>query len=352
MRQRMNVRIGFTLIELLVVVAIIGVLIALLLPAVQHAREAARRSQCVNNLKQMGLALHNYHGTYNVFPYAADAHGTGWHALILPYIEQHQVYEQLNFESDAFGSIPSRWAGDLATDPTSATNGNYLACIKVIGTFRCPSMPVDEHDLNPGTSNGIIGRVPCSYLACGSGEELEDNHFLPRLYNRNPRGDHNGVLYFNSKINTGKITDGLSRTIAIGEARTVGTFSGTSAVTGNANAIDHWYIGSTQIDTDCCETSEFIGSTAAHMNAILRQDADVSEYELGFGSYHDAGANFLFADGSVTFLSHEIDQSKVVRRTTISYTGLTVNNDPVIANPSVFSALGTRANSETADRGF
>src|ERR1700709_2477916 len=92
-----NRRTGFTLIELLVVIAIIAVLIALLLPAVQQAREAARRSQCKNNLKQLGLAMHNYHDTYKVFPTASGGNGFSPHARILPYVDQAPLYGTLNF---------------------------------------------------------------------------------------------------------------------------------------------------------------------------------------------------------------------------------------------------------------
>src|SRR5436190_7695238 len=97
--QRLRKRRAFTLIELLVVIAIIAVLIALLLPAVQQAREAARRSQCKNNLKQFGLAMHNYHDTYKVFPSASGGNGFSPHARILPYMDQAPLYNTLNFQT-------------------------------------------------------------------------------------------------------------------------------------------------------------------------------------------------------------------------------------------------------------
>ncbi|MDB5338411.1 MAG: hypothetical protein JWN70_4030, partial [Planctomycetaceae bacterium] len=103
MAHRRTDRSGFTLIELLVVIAIIAVLIALLLPAVQQAREAARRSQCKNNLKQLGLALHNYHDTYGVFPYAQTpccSGGHTWVEMLLPFMDQAPMYNQINFNLD------------------------------------------------------------------------------------------------------------------------------------------------------------------------------------------------------------------------------------------------------------
>src|SRR5947209_4247938 len=124
MRRR---RRAFTLIELLVVITIIGVLIALILPAVQAAREAARKAQCSNNLKQMGLALHNYHGTHNVLPsgyvyqkgYAVG--GFGWASMILPHMEQSPLYASINF------SLPA-WSSDNAT-----------ACVTTVNSYQCPT---------------------------------------------------------------------------------------------------------------------------------------------------------------------------------------------------------------------
>ena len=126
-------RAGFTLIELLVVIAIIGVLIALLLPAVQAAREAARRAQCVNNLKQIGLALHNYHSINNVLPWG-QGHGRDWddwscHSQILPQLEQGIVFNSLNFRT---GGAQPGYLGQCSPDNTTAT-------FTIISTFLCPS---------------------------------------------------------------------------------------------------------------------------------------------------------------------------------------------------------------------
>ena len=137
---------GFTLIELLVVIAIIAILVALLLPAVQQAREAARRTQCKNNLKQIGLALHNYHDTVNVFPWGFDERETLWTAMILPQIEQQNLYATLIWQENG----PGNW-----NEPGSP---NTAACATIIPAFRCPSMPLDPRD-----NEGITGRVPVSY---------------------------------------------------------------------------------------------------------------------------------------------------------------------------------------------
>src|SRR5215211_264920 len=148
---------GFTLIELLVVIAIIGVLIALLLPAVQQAREAARRAQCTNNLKQLGLALHNYHDSQRVFPpgrgYSCCASGTtstGCHSpqmMLLPYLEQESSTAAYNFEyTGGDGLLP-----------------NYTVNISVIGSFLCPSDSFNGLTTDSGPANGFAPASPQSY---------------------------------------------------------------------------------------------------------------------------------------------------------------------------------------------
>src|SRR5215213_9729952 len=155
-----RVRRGFTLIELLVVIAIIAVLIALLLPAVQAAREAARRAQCTNNLKQVGLALHNYHSTYDVFPMGMSLNpknsladlssNAGWpvHAAILPMMEQVAIYNAINFQ----------W-GPWGTGATGSDSWDKHVTVRntVINGFLCPS--------DPSSGAGGVARLN-SYLAC------------------------------------------------------------------------------------------------------------------------------------------------------------------------------------------
>jgi len=189
---------GFTLIELLVVIAIIAILVALLLPAVQQAREAARRSQCKNNLKQFGLALHNYHDVHSTFPmgvtydtsFAAwwEWSGVGWGARVLPFIDQAPLFNQIRF------------------DVKSPANDGVNASVKsaVLPVFRCPSDPGRA----PANSHG-----PTSYVIC-SGSNANS-----AAWGGGSTGANNGrsVLFGNSKTNFRDITDGTSNTMVISE---------------------------------------------------------------------------------------------------------------------------------------
>ena len=159
---------GFTLIELLVVIAIIAVLIALLLPAVQQAREAARRTQCKNNLKQLGLAMHNYHDTHGVFPFGWDERETGWQAMILPQLELSALYGTLI------------WAESGLGDWNAVGSPNLTACEKMIPAFRCPSMAVPGHIDN----ESIPGRSPVSYRGVASSIAASDAAAPPLRSNR------------------------------------------------------------------------------------------------------------------------------------------------------------------------
>lgn len=179
---------AFTLIELLVVIAIIAVLIALLLPAVQQAREAARRTQCKNNLKQLGLGLHNYHGSFNCFPFGQLNSAKGYSAIsqMLPYFDQAPLYNLINF-SLAYN------------DPA-----NNAALVAVLPALRCPS----------DGNNNLSGQGgPTNYMANkGSGVIWQDatgpNTGMP---------PQTGVMFYNSSIRIGDITDGTSNTAAFSE---------------------------------------------------------------------------------------------------------------------------------------
>ena len=296
-------RTAFTLVELLVVIAIIGILVGLLLPAVQAAREAARRMSCSNNLKQIGLAMHNYESAIKKLPFGWNNHGTLWSAMILPYMEQTNLYNTLVFsESVNYGSATV----------------NRAACEVVLPVYRCPSMPLAEH-LN---YNGIPNRVPTSYRVVGgsivSSDDKSTRVGVPGLAASatNSFEDRilDGAFYACSATRFGDVTDGLSNTIFVGESHTDPAFGK------DGQGMDFWAIGSPQVDPCNCkggsggtEASEAAGSMIVQINAQLRTPAINGKLmEVAFGSYHTGGAMFLMGDGSVTFLSDSTDM-KVYR---------------------------------------
>lgn len=288
-------RLGFTLIELLVVIAIIAILIALLLPAVQQAREAARRTQCRNHLKNLGLALHNYHDTHNVLPFGFDERETLWSAMILPQIEQTNLYNTLIFQE----SGPGNWDADGS--PNEAAAGT------LIPVFLCPSMA-----LSPQKDNqGIPHRTRASYRACaGSNPWSDDDTTFPTpvptwaVALDSSRCD--GLFYGCSRINFRDIIDGTSNTVMFGE-------SYTDDYVKDNQEMDYWIIGAPQTGgwvlggTSGTEFTEGLGATSVKINARRDPAMHGVLMEISFGSWHVGGAHFTMADGSVRFISENID---------------------------------------------
>jgi prepilin-type N-terminal cleavage/methylation domain-containing protein/prepilin-type processing-associated H-X9-DG protein len=266
-------RCAFTLIELLVVIAIISILIGLLLPAVQKVREAANRMSCTNNLKQMGLACHNYHDTNDGLPpgysasaaYPAIAPGWGWSAFLLPYLEQDNVYRQIDL-----------------TQPVESQ-----AVIKqVLKAFLCPSdpgtrtaFPIVDSTLTP-----ICLAGPSSYAATVGSDASEVDAF-----------DGNGVFYRNSRTRFADITDGLTNTVFIGDrawADSQGTWAGvpTNSIT-RPGTTNPWQ---TTVGPGQC-------LVLVHNNWVnIKTDADGGLDD--FSSKHTGGVNLLMGDGSVRFV--------------------------------------------------
>lgn len=309
---------GFTLIELLVVIAIIAILIALLLPAVQQAREAARRSQCKNNLKQIGLAFHNYHDSHNSFPFAwmagTDLNLSSWGIQILPYLDQAPLYNNWNSSAPAFNE-----ASGIGF-PAAAVQANLEAIKTILPVYMCPSTAASElHDYAlPANSSGPgVPPLNMSWTAARSDYMPASGvlgTFASIAYSGSAGGQRSGALNAVGSLSSDGITrmrdliDGSSNTILIGE-RVGGTNiykknkidPATTAAVGVANGGgwgdflngENWVGGSLYDGT--------IGGGGPC--AINCSNARGS----GFYSFHVGGAHFLLADGSVRFISANVD---------------------------------------------
>lgn len=287
---------GFTLIELLVVIAIIAILIALLLPAVQQAREAARRTQCKNNLKQIGLALHNYHDTYNAFPFghlyvghfdgnttnAAGGTGFFWSYSILPYIEQANLYAQFN------PSFP------IANTNFPASVTNAAAATTPLANMLCPS-DVRPSTLNAGAAADIGAIRPhatTSYKgACASFSTIGATN-----------GERsNGMFNRDSAHNCRKmrdITDGTTNAFLVGEqcdreSTIARLYGGVTTTLGYANGVSNRTILS--------------GEFSINVKAWPTDTANGPERTAS--SQHVGGAQFVMCDGSVRFVSENIQHT-------------------------------------------
>ncbi len=286
---------GFTLVELLVVIAIIGVLVALLLPAVQAAREAARRMQCTNNLKQIALATHNYSDTHGAFPSGwvysgvANSEVWGWSALLLPYLEQGALHDQLRVTQ-----------GNLATNLVSANWQPVAAGLEtIIPAFICPSDSGYQgrgQIHNDRRYNGGAGFAAHNYLPGVSNYMGVAGHNVNRLNDLT----NTGIFYGNSSVAFRDVLDGTSNTFLVGERDTRYCRSGSWIGVRNTNG------GGTR--------GIFVvsGHSRAKLNeSVLAWDADPEGCGQGFSSLHPGGAMFARCDGSVTFVAETIQHFHV-----------------------------------------
>lgn len=299
----MRLRRAFTLIELLVVIAIIAILIALLLPAVQQAREAARRTQCKNNLKQLGLALHNYMDTHKVFPPGAVGNqspsvtnwcssavassnattmglGAPWTVMILPFLDESPRYQSFNFNLKFMSStnVPCSCANDAPS--------------RLINTkFQCPSDPGSG---SAATSNyfgvqGGGGTVPAAPAGCSTtgGTRV--------FYN-------NGALFYNSSTSARDFSDGMSNVYFVGETKYA------QHPSGRADGFHITWASSAKYDNS--GTPSTLAAARLQINSSTLDPLKVNTFDIQtqlFGSRHTGGCHFLIADGSVQFVSENID---------------------------------------------
>lgn len=335
---------AFTLVELLVVIAIIGILVALLLPAIQSAREAARRTQCTNNLKQLGVALHNFHDTYGRFPVGQpddDNNNYAWAAYLLPFAEQQAIYDELVAGGAALvynkggdnravhtaiqqGTGPALPTLTNNTDSYNwwcqiANNHGDSAAKTVLDGFLCPS------DVLPETDNNGYGK---SNYCCCLGDDSPWTSASPSWSSPSGQSGQMGMFrlaqtnYYHFATRFSDITDGTSNVIAIGEVSVTANVSGGDIgkvfplwAGGNNDWAGQWRISSwARLTGPACYINN---------RTVANTVVGLSWSDFSYGSMHPGGAQFLLADGSVVFLDESIDT------TTYAYLGAIQDGNPV-----------------------
>ncbi len=307
------------------VIAIIGILVALLLPAVQAAREAARRSQCMNNLKQFGLGFHNYHSAQNKFPagWVEDNRPTRadrlpnflWGAILLPQLEEQALFDQLDFEKKS----------------THGTPGGVIENIDLIGTplgiYRCPSDQAESGTQEIAGNGSFTPFIPAlaisnyvasgtSCLVCnygqvpdtsdGGGSTLAYCRELPTNAPLKKMTKQNGALFRNSETSLKDITDGSSHSFLIGERR-----SG-EVTLGNGNTYRYQSFWPTLPGPSSNQQACYAGLAIAATRFEQALSAPmINGHPFGFASEHAGGVQVAYCDGSARFLTSDIDEFTV-----------------------------------------
>jgi len=305
---------AFTLVELLVVIAIIGILVALLLPAVQSARDAARRTQCSNNLKQIGIALHSYHTLIGVFPPASVARNVshseasreeewGVHVFILPHIEQGNLYDKLDVEN--------RRLMDCLAIASDSSNPDSAAMRQLLQTqipiYNCPA-DEDAATLDADKRH-FFGKGNTAQIEVGKTTYPAVNGLYDRPWEGTGPFKNNGVFYTNARVKISDIDDGTTNTFAFGE-RDMRCYAASWPGVRNPPGPCNWGVyhnrGRVSFKLNSPEDPEWHKTNGTWENPTAGFCDNCSE---AFSSEHSGGAFFLFCDGSVHFISENIEFS-------------------------------------------
>ena len=286
---------GFTLVELLVVIAIIGILIGMLLPAVQQVRESARRSSCSNNMRQLALGLTGYRSTFEHFPSgnmssrnlsfdrAITSHGINWSCLILPYIEQQAQYDNVFEESNGFSFL---------NDAFNSAEGE-----NVLPIYICPSCPMA--DINPirnpdrHAKSNYVGIWGTNVGASGT----DYTQVVPNGDTVYDDSIHNGIMFLDSEISLNDIKDGVSNTFVLGERDG-------APITPTLTREAATWLGSRQANWQ----NQSLGPCSSQADLIINSVVSNNNNRFAsISSQHTGGANFARADGTVQFVSEMVD---------------------------------------------
>lgn len=274
-RQTKRFQSAFTLVELLVVIAIIGILVGLLLPAVQAAREAARRMSCQNNLKQFGLAMHNHHDTFKLFPYVRSGGGQNrhtWAMQLLPFIEQKNLYD--TYKSTITGVNQTDGFNNHTATNQTIVNARQTQ----MSVFHCPSR--GRGSLSPITNGSTVMGMPSDYAACAGNTSTVPTNGVFRIVNSN---------HLKSGVKMGDISDGTSNTIMLGEKHV-------HLNNKNHPVQDGMILSGSEQQTYYRRAGTSWPLAISNLVAVNFQ----------FGSWHTGVTQFVFADGSVRGLSNSV----------------------------------------------